>query len=379
MRNKQAAFIYSDKFKEYSYPPECPFKLERAVKTRNTLASMGLLSGPDKHEIAPEPAKRSLIELIHTTNYLDTMLKSESGDWSLQALGMGIGGPDTPVFKGMYDYGALACGATLKGADLLLSGEADYAFNPSGGFHHAGPELASGFCYINDVAIACKYLSQKGKRILYLDVDAHHGDGVQNAFYDQNEVMTISLHENGKTLFPGTGFEKDIGIGKGEGYSVNIPLPADTYNDAYMLAFDEIVPPLESAFNADIIVLELGADALAGDPLVHLKLTNKVYIQILKYLMERNKPLLITGGGGYHVENTVRAWSLAWSVITGDYHDMADMNLGMGGVMLESTDWMGGLKDRILPVSDEQKASVEPVVEATIQKIRDYIFPIHGL
>ncbi len=379
MSNTRAAFIYSEAFEKYHYPPECPFKLERAVKTRKLLASMGSLAGSDRKEIAPDPAKRSSIELIHSPEYLDIMLRSEHGDWNLQALEMGIGGPDTPVFKGMYDYGALSCGATLKGADLLVAGEADYVLNTSGGFHHAMSEQASGFCYINDVAIACKHLSLNNKKVLYLDIDAHHGDGVQNAFYDDNNVMTISLHENGKTLFPGTGFEEEIGRGKGKGYAVNLPLPADTYNDAYIYCFEEAVVPLIQSFNADLFVLELGADALAGDPLAHLKLTNKVYIQVLKYLMDLHKPLLVVGGGGYHVENTVRAWALAWSVLTGDHQDIADMNLGMGGVMLESTDWMGGLKDREIPVTDEQKASVEPAIESTIQKIRDLVFPIHGL
>ena len=216
MDDKKAVFLYSDKLEKYSYPPELPFKTDRAFQVRKSLVSMGLLSGSGKMEIEFEPADRELLELLHTSHYLDTLISSGNGHWDLRALEMGIGGGDTPVFSTMYEHGALVTGATIKGADLLLAGEVDIAFNPSGGLHHAGPQRASGFCYINDVAIACRYLAQQGKRVLYLDVDVHHGDGVQNACYDRNDVMTISMHESGKYIFPGTGFTHEIGTGDGQ-------------------------------------------------------------------------------------------------------------------------------------------------------------------
>ena len=153
-----------------------------------------------------------------------------------------------PIFKDMYDYSAFACGATLTGAKLILSGKVDIAFNPSGGLHHCGPEQAAGFCYMNDVALACTVLAEAKKRVLYLDVDVHYGDGVANAFYDRNDVMTISFHENGRTLFPGTGFEDEIGAGPGKGYCVNVPLPVGTYDHAYMMAFKAIALPLIKNF-----------------------------------------------------------------------------------------------------------------------------------
>ena len=340
---------------------------------------MGLLGGPLTKVVEIGPAPRNILESLHTPEYLDALIKSQNGNWTIDALNMGIGGPDTPVFKGMYDYTALVCGASIKGADLLLAGEADVAFNPSGGLHHAFPALAAGFCYINDVAIACKYLASKGKKVLYLDIDVHHGDGVQDAFYDSSQVLTISMHETGKVIFPGTGFEDEIGIGEGTGFSVNIPFPPETYNDIFMAGFNSVVVPLVHKFNADVIVLELGADALAGDPLAHLKLTNDVYRKILEFLLALDKPILMTGGGGYHVENTVRAWSYAWSVITGDHQTAEKMNFGLGGVMLESTDWMGGLQDRELVVTKEQKELVDPVVKKTIQKVKDLVFPYHGI
>lgn len=380
MNRKKSVFLYTEEFEKYSYPPDCPFKTERATQTRKTLNSMGLLT--DKNniiEVAPQSAKRDILELIHSAHYLDTLQKSETGQWDLEALNMGIGGSDNPVFNGMYGYGALAAGASVKGVQMVLSDEANIAFNPSGGHHHAMHELAAGFCYINDVAIACKYAADQNKKVLYLDIDVHHGDGVQAAFYNSKNVMTISIHESGKTLFPGTGFEDEIGAGEGIGYSVNIPLPEQTYNAAYLKCFYELVDPLINAFEPDIIITELGADALAGDPLAHLKLTNNTYTKIINHLMQLHIPLLVTGGGGYHIDNTVRAWALAWIVMTEQDQDLSAMNMGMGGVMLESTDWMGGLQDRAIPVTHEQKELVDPVIDATIDTIKRTLFPIHKL
>ncbi|MHC4868034.1 MAG: arginase family protein, partial [Planctomycetota bacterium] len=159
----------------------------------------------------------------------------------------------------------------------MLSGSAALTFNPSGGYHHAGPQRASGFCYINDVALACMVLAEAGKRVLYLDVDVHHGDGVAQAFYDRRDIMTISFHEDPRVLFPGTGFADEIGAGEAKGYCVNVPLPIGTYDEVYMKAFEAIALPLITAYDPDVIVLELGADGLLGDPLAHLCLTNNTY------------------------------------------------------------------------------------------------------
>jgi acetoin utilization protein AcuC len=278
----------------------------------------------------------------------------------------------------MYDYAVLAAGATLVGAEMILSGQAEIAFNPSGGYHHAFPEKAAGFCYINDNALACTILSEAGKRVLYLDIDVHNGDGVAAAFYDRSDVMTISLHENPRTLFPGTGFEEEIGEGEGRGYCVNLPLPVGTFDQAYLHAFQEIVPPLIEAYNPDVIVFELGADSLAGDPLAHLQLTNNGYAEVILRLLRFNKPILATGGGGYHVENTVRAWALAWTVLSGQDLDVG-MAAGIGGVMLQSTDWQGGLRDRELPVTSQQRDMVMPALESSIETIKAKVFPRHGL
>ena len=376
---RRAVFIYSPELEKYRYPPEHPFNTIRARKTREILNSMGLLTtGPTTNEIAPEPAERIVLEKFHSARYLHALRTASEGHRNAEALDMGLGTSDCPVFGGLYDYAILACGATLRGASLILSGSADVAFNPSGGFHHAGPERASGFCYINDVALACIILAEAGKKVLYLDVDVHHGDGVAYAFYGRADVMTISFHQDPRTLFPGTGFEDEIGTGKGAGYCVNVPLPVGTYDEAYMKAFTAIALPLITANNPDVIVFELGADGLASDPLAQLYLTNNVYADIIEHLLGFNKPILATGGGGYNIDNTVRAWALAWSVLAGA-DSSRDTSLGIGGVMLENTDWQGGLRDRAIAVSEPQRKTVAPAVEATIEAVKTNVFGYHGL
>jgi acetoin utilization protein AcuC len=159
---------------------------------------------------------------------------------------------------------------------------------------------------------------------------------------------------------------------------VNLPLPVGTFDQAYLHAFDEVVPPLIGAFRPDVIVFELGADTLAGDPMAHLQLTNNVYVEIINHLLRLNTPILMTGGGGYHVENTVRAWALAWTILSGQ--DLAEgMDAAIGGVMLQSLDWQGGFRDRTLPVTNQQREMVLPALQASIETLKAKIFPIHGL
>ena len=362
MAKRKAVFIYSPELEEYHYPPEHPFNTIRAKKVREIVNSMGLLSGPDRSEAAPVPAERVVLKKFHSARYLHALKEASEGKFNTEALSMGIGTLDCPVFKGLYDGAVLAAGGTLVGAKLILSGEADVTFNPSGGFHHAGPERASGFCYVNDVTLACMLLAEAGKRVLYLDVDVHHGDGVAYAFYDRADVMTISFHENPRMLFPGTGFEDEVGTGQGKGYCVNVPLPVGTYDEVYMKAFKTIALPLIGAYNPDLIVFELGADALVGDPLAHLHLTNNAYADIINHLLSFDKPILATGGGGYNIDNTVRAWALAWSVLCG------------GGSSRQ-----GGLRDTELAVSSQQRDIVTSQIEATTNAVKVNVFSLHGL
>lgn len=379
MKTIRSAFIHSAELEKHRYPPDCPFRTERAARTQRILASMGLLSGNGRRQVAPEPAARSVLESFHQPEYLDALEEASRGHLDVEALRMGIGTPDCPVFKGMYDYAALACGASILGADLVLAGEADVAFNPSGGFHHAHAAAAAGFCYMNDVVLACQRLAAAGKRVFFLDVDAHHSDGVQEAFYDRPDVLTMSFHESGRTLFPGTGFEDDTGVGAGRGYAVNVPLPPGTYDGTFLRAFRELAPPLIGAYRPDVIVLELGMDGLAGDPLTHMSLTNNAHAEVIGAVQSFGRPIVAVGGGGYHVENTARGWALAWTVLCGEDRACEDLSAGLGGVMLATADWQGGLRDRTLIPDARQRQLVEPAVDATIQKVQANVFPLHGL
>ena len=375
---KKAVFVYSQELEEHPYPPDHPFNISRAKKTREIVNHLGILSGDGRSEVPPVSAERVVLKKFHSARYLHALQTASKGHWDAEALDMGLGTGDCPVFRGLYEYAILASGATLTGARLILSGDADVAFNPSGGFHHAGPERASGFCYINDVALACIVLAEAGKRVVYLDVDVHHGDGVAYAFYDRSDVMTISLHQDPRTLFPGTGFADEIGTGEGKGYCVNIPLPVGTYDEAYITAFKSVALPLIAAYNPDAMVLQLGADALAGDPLAHLCLTNNVYVDVIERVLSFNKPILATGGGGYNIDNTVRAWVLAWSVMSGAKRSQ-DRNRALDGVMLGSAKWQGQLRDKTLPISSQQRNAVMPAVEAVIEAVKAKMFPVHGL
>lgn len=374
---RKCVFLHCPELDEGGYPEASPFNTRRAGMVRKTAMSMGLLSGRDILEHPPERLTRAELETFHVPSYLDAIRAAEEGGLTPEAFLMGLGTPDCPVFKGMYDYVSLAAGGTLTGARLILSNDARIAFNPSGGFHHSAPARASGFCYMNDVVIAILELAAAGKRVLYLDIDAHHGDGVQDALYDRSDVMTISLHESGKTLFPGTGSEGDIGTGPGEGFSVNVPLPAGTRDELYWNAFEAVALPLMEAYGPDIVVVEIGMDGLSGDPLAHLQLTNNVHADILESLLAFGRPILATGGGGYDVDDTVRGWTLAWSVLSGGEMDHA--GIGVGGVMLENIEWSGGLRDRALAQDYPERAAAEAEVAAVIERIRERVFPIHGI
>lgn len=378
MSDRKLAFIYSPAVEALTYPPDCPFKTQRSALTRARLISLGLLDPASGQEIPARRATLAELRRIHGADYLRELQRAAGGDLTAAGFQMGLGGQDTPVFKDMFEYGAWACGAGLVAAELLAVGRVEIAFNLLGGFHHAGVSRAGGFCFLNDVAVACDALARAGKRVVYLDVDAHHGDGVQEIFYERKDVFTISLHESGNTLFPWGGFENETGHGAGLGYNTNIPLPAGTHDEAFLTAFDQAALPLIRAYDPDVIVLELGMDTLAGDPLTHLQLTNNIVVEVLEALLAQGCPLLVAGGGGYHVEHTVRAWTLAWRTCLGGGDDDA-ASLGLGGVMLGSSEWAGGLRDRQLPPAPAQHAAVDAELRRTLDRVAANHFPQHCL
>lgn len=372
------ALLHSDEIERYGYPPDNPFKTQRATMFRRLITQRGLSGAPGYRLVAPRSATDPELAGFHDADYIDAIRRVSRGDVREEDLHRGLGVGDCPIFAELDTYARLAVGASIVGAELITAGEVTFAFNPSGGYHHAMPDRAAGFCYLNDVVLACQALTKAGKRVACLDLDAHHGDGTERAFYSRRDVLTISLHESGKTLFPGTGFEDAIGEGEGLGYNVNLPLPAGTDDDLFVHAFEAVVPPLLGAYRPDVIVLEVGMDILAVDPLTHLAMTNNVLLDVLPKVRDAGAPILAVGGGGYHPEATVRGWAVAWSVLTGASLD-DDSAFAMGGVFLGSSEWNAGLLDMRSYARPSIRPGLLDSIDARIDALRRTVFPLHGL
>ena len=240
----ETVFLSSDEVWQRGHGPEHPLKPERLRRTHELLAEYGLLNKPQVQVIPPRLASEAELRLFHKPEYLDAVRALSQGDLTVPAWKYGFGPGDNPVFRGMHHSEGLKVGSAVQAAEMLVNNHCEVAFSFSGGLHHGAPMNASGFCVYNDAAVAIHWLMDRGLRVAYIDIDVHHGDGVEDAFYDTDQVLTISLHQDGQTLFPGTGFISDTGSGAGAGYSVNIPLPPGTGDKDYLLAFDQLVPPL---------------------------------------------------------------------------------------------------------------------------------------
>jgi len=310
--------IYSPRYRSFSYGADHPLRPMRLHLTNRLMESCGLLEGSDLVIVQPEPAEEKDILRVHSKDYVDALKKADDGEFFNGAFEFGLGLSDNPIFENVFELSLLVCGGTLKAVRETIRGEASVAFHTGGGFHHAHLSRAAGFCYLNDAAAAIAEQAEAGKRILYIDLDAHHGDGVQEAFYRSDRVLTISLHETPEYLFPGTGYVEEIGEGDGEGFSVNVPLHPGTADALHQEAFDAVVVPLLNSFAPDLVVMQLGVDCMSGDPLAHLVLTTAS----LEYCLRRVKkvypgPVAALGGGGYDMDTVARAWTLAWSILLG--------------------------------------------------------------
>ena len=321
----RVALVWDDAFEAYDFGPQHPLKPIRVVLTVALVRACGLDALPNVTSVIPRSATRAELETIHDPAYLDAVerISRDVGD-PFGNYGWGIGTGDDPAFPGMHDASARVAGASITAADTVWSGTTQHAFNPAGGLHHAMRDHASGFCIYNDPAIAIRWLLDNGAaRVAYIDVDVHHGDGVQAAFYDDPRVLTISLHESGHFLFPGTGFPDEIGNGDAAGTKVNVALPPYTYDDAYREAFERVVPGLVERFKPDVLVTQLGCDTHATDPLAHFALTTRSYRYLAGALHELAHSAaggrwVATGGGGYQIYAVVpRAWTIYFAELAG--------------------------------------------------------------
>jgi len=373
-----SVFIHSHKLSKFSFGPGHPYNPERANLTMELCSRFGVIDQQWIRIAEPALLGFDLPRLFHEDRYLELLREADIGKPSIEMLAHGIGTEDNPILPGIYDWSAKTAGATQMGMEFLAEGKVDLAFNPLGGFHHAHPARAAGFCYLNDIGIALRWAFKRGLRVAYVDIDAHHCDGVQSSFYDEDRALVISLHETGESLFPGTGRLEEIGEAKGRGFNVNLPLLPGTDDETYTFAFRRIIPPLLAAFNADVLVAQIGADSLAADPLSHLSLTNNGYQEVLRLLRFCSPKTLLLGGGGYAAYQTARCWTLAWALFNG-LTPQNEFIGSVGGMMFGPEKEVGSLYDAPSPTSGYVKEKAYLEAERVVAWIEKNIFPLHHL
>jgi len=320
MGSKKVGLIYTNEYQKYNFGPQHPLRPLRIKLTYSLMEKLGLLNNESLEIIAPRMCTREELEMVHSTDYVEAVkrLSEDPNDKEIKPYTYGLGPGDNPIFKGMYEASSLVCGASLVAADLVWKeNDFNFAFNPAGGLHHAMKDRASGFCIFNDIAVAIKHLQKlyKNIRIAYLDIDCHHGDGVQWLFYDDPNVLTISLHESGKFLFPGTGDTKERGESEGQGYAINFPLLPETSNKMYLKLFRKCIPRILETYQPDILLTQLGVDTHFNDPLTQMGLSISIYRDLGQTIETCatdycNNKWLAFGGGGYQMSVVPRAWTI---------------------------------------------------------------------
>ena len=371
----KAAFIYHKDLSRHVLREDHPMKPSRLQLTYELLESYGAFQHLNSLLVEPIPATVEELRLVHDEEYVAAVKSISLGETGFDAdlYGFNPWG-DNPPFRGMYEAAALSTGASLVAAELLLADRVNVAFSISGGLHHAAKDHASGFCVFNDPAIAIAYLVRKGLRVAYVDIDAHHGDGVQQAFYDSDRVLTISFHESGHYLFPGTGEVTESGTGAGVGYSVNLPLYPHTGDSVYLWAFEQIVPPLLDAFAPDLVVAQLGVDAHFLDPLAHLQLTTAAYLAMVRRLLTAAPKLLALGGGGYDLGAVARVWTLEYGLMLG-----AEFSDTIPSSYRERYGHQRLRDAPLAPMDDDVLEQSQAVAQQGVDALREIVFPLHGL
>jgi acetoin utilization deacetylase AcuC-like enzyme/GNAT superfamily N-acetyltransferase len=296
----------------------------RLAALDDLLSTAGAWTWPHVRRVEPTAATERELLLAHTRRYLEAVRVLSEDPSAPGAESAGLGEGDTPAFAGMHAAAAAIAGGTIAAARAVMRGETEHAFNPGGGMHHARRDRASGFCIYNDLVAAIGAVVQEYEaKVLYLDFDVHHGDGVQQAFYDDPRVLTFSIHETGRYLFPGTGDVLELGQGGGLGYSINLPLTAFTEDGSWLAAIEAVVPALAERFGPDLIVSQFGCDGHTWDGQAHFRLTTNAFARAARLVHEvahaqAGGRWVATGGGGYDPVRVVpRAWALVWAEMAG--------------------------------------------------------------
>jgi len=311
-----AELIFGPSYLAYDLGPDHPFRPERQQMALDLVTALGHEVRP----IDPPPATREEIRTVHGEAYVAAVEALSAGGPADDAAALGLGTPDTPVFPATDLAVRSLVGGTLAGARMVSEGRAARVLQFGGGLHHAHEAKASGFCVYNDLAVAIRHLTSNGMWVSYLDIDVHHGDGVQAIFKSDDKVQTISLHESGQYLFPGTGAIHELGEGMGRGLKINVPLEPFTDSESYLEAFEMIVPRALESFGPHVLLVQAGADAHFDDPLADLAVTTQGYERLYRRILELADQLtggkvLFTLGGGYSLHAAARAWTILYLVM----------------------------------------------------------------
>ena len=339
----KVAFLWSERFRNRGYGRNHPLAIPRVPLTLDLIRSYGALKGGEL--IEARQATEDELAWFHAPDYLAAYADAECR----QRVEMAererykLGTLENPYFEGFYTVPAIAAGASIQAAECVLNGQA--AFNPAGGMHHARRDRAGGFCFLNDPVLAILRLRRADWRVLYLDIDAHHADGVEEAFRDDADVLTLSLHMDTGYAYPfAHGAFEDQGSRASGHTTINVPLPAGVHDAEYETVFDAVWYPALERFAPDAVVLQAGADALFLDPLARFKLTTQGFAAVVEKIVnaaprhaDGTPRLLVTGGGGYHLLGVARAWTAVWALLSGC--DLPDSIPAEGAQAMRATGW----------------------------------------
>ncbi len=373
------SLIYSHEQSQHVLSPTHPMRPIRLFHMHELMTSVGLLASENVAVESPRPATKGEITKFHDPDYVDVVEAVDQGAIVPGLWQYGFGPGDNPPRSGMFRHAALAAGGALQATERVLNGDSTRAFVPAGGMHHhAMSNYAAGFGIFNDAVIAIKHMIEQDLRVFYVDIDVHHGDGVQAGLYDTDRAMTVSIHESGQWLFPGTGGPDETGTGDGDGYSVNIPLAPYTDDLLWHEAFDAVIPDLARAFEPDVMFTQLGIDTHRNDPLAHLSLTTQGHnLAVRKFARladEMSCPWISVGGGGYDMSAVARAWTM----------DLATMSeFELPGNVPESfvslTDLTTFHDSSEYRIEADIRSNIVDHNEAAIEEVRRRIFPRFGL
>ncbi|KAK6435545.1 histone deacetylase [Oleoguttula sp. CCFEE 5521] len=359
---KKVAYLYDANIGHYAYESGHCMKPHRIRMAHDLVMNYGVFN---KLEIfRARPASKLEMTQFHTDEYIDFLSKvtPESAEKYTKERTKFNVLEDCPVFDGLFEYCGISAGGSMEGAARLNRGKCDIAINWAGGLHHAKKAEASGFCYVNDIVLGILELLRFHQRVLYIDIDVHHGDGVEEAFYTTDRVMTLSLHKYGE-FFPGTGELRDIGVGSGRRYSINVPLRDGIDDASYKSVFEPIVSSIMEHYRPGAVVLQCGADSLSGDRLGCFNLSMKGHANCVNFVKSFGLPLLVLGGGGYTMRNVARTWAYETGQLVD--HDMDDT--------LPFTDYYEYYAPEFaldVPASNMQNANTREYLE----KIKTFIF-----